>query len=174
MKCAYLINSHTRKNLALPHVVLGQKSNQKKGRSTRSKEKKRQGRQLEAEEWRLPGLHNIFAQGNRSYIEAMVIPVVKFEWRDTKWYVYILLKLFRKLWRQWIRGIDFYSEISSRKVVSCFWNTFFSKMIPNFWWPAIWKSTSKLHSTLRSSTCPLTGFFWLLSHVIYLKLTRVL
>ena len=26
----------------------------------------------------------------------------------------------------------------------------------------------------RSSTCPLTGFFWLLSHVIYLKLTRVL
>ena len=27
---------------------------------------------------------------------------------------------------------------------------------------------------LRSSTCPLTGFFWLLSHVIYLKLTRVL
>ena len=28
--------------------------------------------------------------------------------------------------------------------------------------------------TPRSSTCPLTGFFWLLSHVIYLKLTRVL
>ena len=27
---------------------------------------------------------------------------------------------------------------------------------------------------LGSSTCPLTGFFWLLSHVIYLKLTRVL
>ena len=27
---------------------------------------------------------------------------------------------------------------------------------------------------LWSSTCPLTGFFWLLSHVIYLKLTRVL
>ena len=26
----------------------------------------------------------------------------------------------------------------------------------------------------RSSTCPLTGFFWLLSHVIYLKLTREL
>ena len=26
----------------------------------------------------------------------------------------------------------------------------------------------------RSSTCPLTSFFWLLSHVIYLKLTRVL
>ena len=25
-----------------------------------------------------------------------------------------------------------------------------------------------------SSTCALTGFFWLLSHVIYLKLTRVL
>ena len=25
-----------------------------------------------------------------------------------------------------------------------------------------------------SSTCPLTGFFWLLSHVIYLKLTKVL
>ena len=25
----------------------------------------------------------------------------------------------------------------------------------------------------RSSTCPLTSFFWLLSHVIYLKLTRV-
>ena len=60
------------------------KSNQKKGRSTRSKEKKRQGRQLEAEEWRLPGLHNIFAQGNRSYIEAMVELVVKFEGRDTK------------------------------------------------------------------------------------------
>ena len=27
---------------------------------------------------------------------------------------------------------------------------------------------------LWSSTCPLTSFFWLLSHVIYLKLTRVL
>ena len=25
----------------------------------------------------------------------------------------------------------------------------------------------------RSSTCALTGFFWLLSHVIYLKLTKV-
>ena len=29
-------------------------------------------------------------------------------------------------------------------------------------------------NTLRSSTCPLTSFFWLLSHVIYLKLTKVL
>ena len=29
-------------------------------------------------------------------------------------------------------------------------------------------------NTFRYSTCPLTGFFWLLSHVIYLKLTRVL
>ena len=67
-----------------PCSARSKKSNQKKGRSTRSKEKKRQGRQLEAEEWRLPGLHNIFAQGNRSYIEAMVIPVVKFEGRDTK------------------------------------------------------------------------------------------
>ena len=28
--------------------------------------------------------------------------------------------------------------------------------------------------TFRSSTCALTGFFWLLSHVIYLKLTKVL
>ena len=27
---------------------------------------------------------------------------------------------------------------------------------------------------LRSFTCPLTGFFWLLSHVMYLKLTKVL
>ena len=27
---------------------------------------------------------------------------------------------------------------------------------------------------LRSSTCPLTSSFWLLSHVIYLKLTKVL
>ena len=27
---------------------------------------------------------------------------------------------------------------------------------------------------VRSSTCPLTSFIWLLSHVIYLKLTRVL
>ena len=27
-------------------------------------------------------------------------------------------------------------------------------------------------STQRSSTSPLTGFFWLFSHVIYLKLTR--
>ena len=27
---------------------------------------------------------------------------------------------------------------------------------------------------LRSWTCALTGFFWLLSHVIYLKLTKVL
>ena len=30
------------------------------------------------------------------------------------------------------------------------------------------------HQEPMSSTCPLTGFFWLLSHVIYLKLTRVL
>ena len=32
------------------------------------------------------------------------------------------------------------------------------------------------HTTMgfRSSTCGLTGFFWLLSHVIYLKLTKVL
>ena len=28
--------------------------------------------------------------------------------------------------------------------------------------------------SLWASTCPLTGFFWLSSHVIYLKLTRVL
>ena len=28
-------------------------------------------------------------------------------------------------------------------------------------------------TTLGSSTCALTGFFWLLSHVIYLKLTKV-
>mgnify|MGYP001183287323 CR=1 FL=1 len=28
--------------------------------------------------------------------------------------------------------------------------------------------------SLSSSTCALTGFFWLLSHVIYLKLTRAL
>ena len=27
---------------------------------------------------------------------------------------------------------------------------------------------------LRFSTCPLTSFFWLLSHVIYLKLTKIL
>ena len=27
---------------------------------------------------------------------------------------------------------------------------------------------------VRSSTSPLAGFFWLLSHVIYLKLTKVL
>ena len=27
---------------------------------------------------------------------------------------------------------------------------------------------------VRSSTCPLTSFFWLLSYVIYLKLTKVL
>ena len=27
--------------------------------------------------------------------------------------------------------------------------------------------------SLRLTTCALTGFFWLLSHVIYLKLTRV-
>ena len=34
-------------------------------------------------------------------------------------------------------------------------------------------SKSQFHKS-RSSTCPLTSFFWLLSHVIYLKLTRVL
>ena len=32
----------------------------------------------------------------------------------------------------------------------------------------------KLTRLLSSSTCALTGFFWLLSHVIYLKLTKVL
>ena len=31
-----------------------------------------------------------------------------------------------------------------------------------------------LQSRQRSSTCALTGFFWLLSHVIYLKLTKLL
>ena len=71
--------------MALPHIVLGQKKViKRKGVAPDRKRKKRQGRQLEAEEWRLPGLHNIFAQGNRSYIEAMVIPVAKFEGRDTK------------------------------------------------------------------------------------------
>ena len=35
------------------------------------------------------------------------------------------------------------------------------------------KSNDLLHSA-SSSTCALTGFFWLLSHVIYLKLTREL
>jgi hypothetical protein len=34
--------------------------------------------------------------------------------------------------------------------------------------------TNKTEKNLRSSTCPLTSFFWLLSHVIYLKLTRLL
>ena len=33
---------------------------------------------------------------------------------------------------------------------------------------------TNITKAFRSSTCPLTGFFWLLSHVIYLKLTRVL
>ena len=33
---------------------------------------------------------------------------------------------------------------------------------------------SKNQKKSRSSTCHLTGFFWLLSHIIYLKLTRVL
>ena len=42
-----------------------------------------------------------------------------------------------------------------------------------------WKRCSLISSYLartliRSSTCALTGFFWLLSHVIYLKLTKVL
>ena len=31
-----------------------------------------------------------------------------------------------------------------------------------------------VNQDFRSSTCPLTDLFWLLSHVIYLKLTRVL
>ena len=30
-----------------------------------------------------------------------------------------------------------------------------------------------INISLWSSTCPLTGFFWLLNHVIYLKLTKV-
>ena len=32
----------------------------------------------------------------------------------------------------------------------------------------------QMQGCIRSSTCPLTRFFWLLSHVIYLQLTRVL
>ena len=36
------------------------------------------------------------------------------------------------------------------------------------------QSEQENQNYLRSSTCPLTGFFWLLSHVIYLKLTKVL
>ena len=38
----------------------------------------------------------------------------------------------------------------------------------------IFESLTTHKDFLRSSTCPLAGFFWLLSHVIYLKLTRVL
>ena len=33
---------------------------------------------------------------------------------------------------------------------------------------------SRCFAWFKSSTCPLTSFFWLLSHVIYLKLTRIL
>ena len=33
--------------------------------------------------------------------------------------------------------------------------------------------SNRISQCLRSSACPLTGFFWLLSHVIYLKLTKV-
>ena len=51
----------------------------------------------------------------------------------------------------------------------------FSK-IPNFWaWAD--KLSPKffgVFTLFRSSTCALTGFFWLLSHMIYLKLTKVL
>ena len=32
----------------------------------------------------------------------------------------------------------------------------------------------RLALTFKSSTCHLTGFFWLLNHVIYLKLTKSL
>ena len=34
--------------------------------------------------------------------------------------------------------------------------------------------TKSFREALSSSTCALTGFFWLLSHVICLKLTKVL
>ena len=36
------------------------------------------------------------------------------------------------------------------------------------------KSGTSWASKLRFFTCPLTSFFWLLSHLIYLKLTRVI
>ena len=36
-----------------------------------------------------------------------------------------------------------------------------------------WQKNPPCKITVGSSTCPLTSFFWLLSHVIYLKLTRV-
>ena len=34
--------------------------------------------------------------------------------------------------------------------------------------------SDQFFTQIRFSTCPLTSFFWLLSHVIYLKLTKVL
>ena len=49
------------------------------------------------------------------------------------------------------------------------------------WWWQAWVSITillpKNHWYMictRSSTCALTGFFWLLSHMIYLNLTKVL
>ena len=43
---------------------------------------------------------------------------------------------------------------------------YFGKTTPHFY--------QEISDKYRSSTCPLTSFFWLLSHVIYLKLTKEL
>ena len=40
-------------------------------------------------------------------------------------------------------------------------------------WVKLWLRKFRINS-LRSFTCPFTSFFWLLSHVIYLKLARVI
>ena len=51
------------------------------------------------------------------------------------------------------------------------------RIICSIWNDGFWlfskSSIFVLQTYYRSSTCPLTSFFWLLSHVIYLKLTRV-
>ena len=52
-------------------------------------------------------------------------------------------------------------------VPSC---TFLSKSTPSFWWAIrIW--VFAIQTSHRLSICDLRGFFWLLCHVIYLKLT---
>ena len=43
-------------------------------------------------------------------------------------------------------------------------------LLPKLIWNWLWFT----HGPIRSSTRPLTSLFWLLSHEIYLKLTRVL
>ena len=73
--------------------------------------------------------------------------------------------------------LDFYCLCSLQKSLQSFFiffpSNFFQKLISIPYVYSGLQNTARGLKELGSSACPLTSFFWLLSHVIYLKLTRV-